>query len=371
MKQQNHTTVQRMERRDNNMTSKHLIPGHLPFFSGFYGGWCQITIVVALVMVFTGFGGTASAAELRLEPALVQGPDACGECHKGSVTAWKLSHHATTFSSLPKSKDAKKIAQAMGIKRIKAESDCLSCHFTSGIKKEKVKPIAGITCESCHGAGKDWIKTHSDFGGKGVTKETETPDHKIQRYEQSVAAGMIRPSDLYAVANNCFECHTVPNEKLVNIGGHTAGSKFDLVAWSQGEVRHNVWYTKPNDEASQNRKRMMHIVGTMLDLEHALRGVAQATEKAAFSDAMIKRASSAADAIVKIASVVDSPEINTIVAISKNAALDLNNAAPLNEAADKIGAEARKFADSNDGSSFAGVDPMIAGADTFKGKPAP
>ena len=32
----------------------------------------------------------------------------------------------------------------------------------------------------------------------------------------------------------------VPEERLVNVGGHTAGSAFELVSWSQGEVRHNL-----------------------------------------------------------------------------------------------------------------------------------
>ena len=259
----------------------------------------------------------------------------------------------------------------MGIRRIKAESDCLICHFTSGIKKEKVKPIAGITCESCHGAGRDWIKVHSDFGGKGVTKETETPEHATQRYEQSVAAGMIRPMDLYAVANNCFECHTVPNEKLVNVGGHPAGSMFNLVAWSQGEVRHNVWYSKPNNEASQNRKRMMHIVGTMLDLEHAFRGLAKSTEMAAYADAMVKRAQAASDALTKIAGTVESSEIDTILALSGGVELTLDNAASLIATADKISSEARKFASASDGSGFPGVDSMIPGAGSYKGTASP
>ena len=100
----------------------------------------------------------ASAQELRLDPAAVVGPDACGECHKTSVAAWNLTHHATTFRELPRSDEAKEITGNLGIKRIKAESDCLTCHFTSGMDGDRVKPIAGISCESCHGAGRDWIK---------------------------------------------------------------------------------------------------------------------------------------------------------------------------------------------------------------------
>lgn len=215
------------------------------------------------ILLLSASSGHGAEVELRLDPMKVKGPDACGECHKSSVTAWKQSTHAKTFKALPRSKKAKEIAKKMGLRRIKAKSDCLTCHFTSAKKKKRIKPIAGISCESCHGAGNDWIKLHSDFGGKGVTKESEPPAHKKERFAKSVAAGMIRPVNIYAVANNCYQCHTVPNEKLVNVGGHPAGSSFELVAWSQGEVRHNVWYSKPNDEAGTNRKT--------LDLENPTR----------------------------------------------------------------------------------------------------
>ena len=320
-------------------------------------------------MVLAAGGNVALAQEMHLDPAKVAGPDACGECHKSSVAVWKKTMHARTFKELPRSKEAKKIAKKMGIRRMKAKSVCLSCHFTSALVKGKIKPIAGITCESCHGAGKSWIKEHSDYGGKGVTRESETPDHKKARFSKSEAAGMIRPLRLYKVAANCYGCHTVPNEKLVNEGGHAAGSKFDLVAWSQGEVRHNVWYSKANDEASAARKRMMYIVGKALDLEFALRGLAKATKKASYAVSMAKRANAARKAMKKIAGVVGTSEINAIAAADVK--LKLNNAANLTAAADKIAAAAEKFSGAHDGSKFAGVDAMIPGADKYKGKPAP
>ena len=327
-------------------------------------------LILGVVVVYA-IQGPAHAQELRLDPAKVAGPDACGECHKSSVNSWKLTKHSTSFKTLPRAEAAKEISKKMGLRRIKAGSDCLTCHFTTAIVKDKPKPVAGTSCESCHGAGKDWIKEHSDFGGKGVTRETEVPAHREARYKKSMAAGMIRPADIYRVANNCFECHTVPNEKLVNVGGHKAGSKFDLVSWSQGELRHNVWYTKANDEASANRKRMLYIVGKALDLEHAMRGVAKATQKAAYAVSMAKRAAAARSALEKVAGTVQVAEISEIVETAKAAALKLNNAAQLNAAADKVGAAARKFASSHDGSKLAAVDALIPGPDTYKGKATP
>lgn len=334
-------------------------------------GRASVGLALGLAIWLSAAGHEAAAQELKRDPALVMGPDACGECHKSSVSVWKATKHATTFKDLPRRKSAKKIAKNLGIRRLKSESACLSCHFTSANVSGKVKPIAGIACESCHGAGKNWIKEHSDYGGKGVTKESEPPDHAKARYAKSEAAGMIRPGSLYKVAANCYGCHTVPNEKLVNVGGHVAGSKFDLVAWSQGEVRHNVWYSKENNEASAARKRMMYIVGKALDLEFALRGVAKATQKATYAVSMAKRASAARKAMKKIAAAVKTPEIEAIVAAGGAVKLKLNNAANLTAAADKISAAAEKFSGAHDGSKFAAIDSLVPGPDKYKGKPAP
>jgi len=336
-------------------------------------GYLTATIVMALGLVLGPAVGYAplSAQNLRLDPASVVGPDACGECHKSSVAAWKPTHHSTTFKSLPRSKKAKEIAGKLGLKRIKAGSDCLTCHFTSAVDDGKVKPIAGITCESCHAAGKNWIKEHSDYGGKGATMESESAVHKAERYSKSEAAGMIRPSSLYQVAANCYGCHTVPNEKLVNEGGHAAGSKFELVSWTQGEVRHNVWYSKENNEASANRKRMMFVVGKALDLEFALRGVAKATKNKTYAKSMARRAKSAKKAITAIAAAIKAPEIDAIVVAAGEAKLKLNNAVPLTAAADKIASAAQQLAANHDGSQFGGIDAMLPAADKYKGKAAP
>jgi len=327
--------------------------------------WMGLAFVAVLLIGLAPLG--AQAQKLHLDPAKVMGPDACGECHKSSVNAWKGSHHFSTFKTLPRLKEARGIADKMGVKRIKSGSACLSCHFTSADVKGKVKPIAGITCESCHGAGRDWIKVHSDFGGKGIKAENETPAHKAERYGQSVAAGMVRPGNLYAVAKNCYSCHSVPNEKLVNVGGHTAGSKMELVAWSQGEVRHNVWYTKDNQVSPIQRQRMLYLVGRALDLEYALRGVAKATKKANYAVKMAKRAKKARKRIKAIAKLIDAPELNAMYKAAKSAKLKLNNEAKLTAAADAVATQAQALAKNYDGSTFGGIDKVLPKAKKYKG----
>lgn len=326
----------------------------------------------SFLLVGICFSTSGFANDYRLEPANVKGPDACGECHKETVKAWKQSHHSSTFKDMPRSDEARDIADKMGIKRIKSESDCLTCHFTLAIEEKVPTPISGISCESCHGAGKDWIDVHSDFGGKDVKAENEELAHKIKRYKDSQAAGMIRPSNLYDLAANCYGCHTVPNEKLVNVGGHTAGSKFELVRWSQGEVRHNLWYSEENTEADLNRKRAFYIIGKMLDLEYALRGVAQASTGGDYAIAMAKRAKRALAFLNKIDETVDDKQLTEIINIASTAKLKLNNKAPLLKVADTVAASAKQFAAnysvSDDTSALAGVDSLLPSADKFKGK---
>ena len=81
----------------------------------------------------------------------------------------------------------------------------VSCHFLQAEADGTVKPVAGVSCESCHGAARDWIKVHNDYGGKGVKKEQETAEHRRERLEKSRAAGMIRPAEIYRLAANCYQ----------------------------------------------------------------------------------------------------------------------------------------------------------------------
>jgi hypothetical protein len=327
--------------------------------------------IASVILVCAGLSSAQAEPALHLDPANVKGPSACGECHENSVKAWRGSHHFGTFKSMPRSEKAREFADNLGIKRVKSESDCLSCHFTSAIEDGKVDTIGGITCESCHGAGSAWIEVHSDFGGKDATAATETPEHKKQRWEKAEAAGMIRPSNLYALAENCYQCHTVPNENLVNTGGHPAGSDFELVSWSQGEVRHNLWYNDgaSNEEASQNRRRLLYVVGQGLDLEYALRGVAKASAKATYAVQMAKRAKRAALSIKALVDAgVAAPEVKELLKIAGSAKVSLNNEAPLLAAADQVAAQTKMLATKYDGSELAAVDALLPKPSAYKGK---
>ena len=317
-------------------------------------------------------GAFVARAEADTDPKKIEGPDECAECHRDEATVWRGTHHFSTFRDMPRSKDARKIARKMKIKRIKSESLCLNCHFTTQAKSKKTEVIAGISCELCHSAGKDWIKVHAEFSGK-KEKELESKAEAAARWKQSEALGLIRPQALYKLAKNCYGCHVVPQEKLVNVGDHPAGSKFELVSWSQGEVRHNVWYNKgeSNEKASPGRRRMMFLVGAIVEFETAIRAVGKATEKAKYAVRMAKRASKARKklfAIVKRLPKVK--ELKTIAALSKKAKFRLNNDKALTKIADRIAVEAVALVTAYDGTRFASIDDLIPKPDKYKGKPA-
>jgi hypothetical protein len=319
-------------------------------------------------MIALGLSNPAFSKEVSPETMATLGPKACANCHKSSIRAWKPTHHFKTFKALTRNKEAKVIAKKMGIKRMKSGSDCLTCHFTSKPKKGKTKVVAGISCESCHGPAKGWMDIHSDFGGKGVKAADETPEHKVTRFAESVKNGMIRPSNLYDVGKNCYSCHTVPNEKLVNTGGHTAGSDFELVKWSQGEVRHNVWYDdKVNGSPAVERLRMMYIIGKALDLEYALRGLAKATEEQTYYTSMVKRQQTASADLQQVADKLKVAEITAIVTAASSAEVKVNNLDALNGAADKVGAAAQAVAKKFDGAQFAAIDGLLPAAADYKG----
>ncbi len=319
----------------------------------------SIRIASSLGIAWLLSGGLTGLASP--DPATVRGPESCGECHKQEVEAWKATRHFSTFNDMHRTDAARQIAEKLGIRRIKSESLCLECHYTGKVIDGSAQVITGISCESCHGGAQGWMDVHNDYG-KGFTKETEAADHRDRRRALAAQAGMLYPADVYAVAQNCFQCHIVKDEKLVNVGGHATGSEeFELVAYSQGEVRHNFHASagKINAEASPARLRQLFIIGTLLDLEYSLRAVARATERAAYAVTFAKRVKTVQARLARIEELAPTNEVQQALAALAGVALKLNNGEELSAAADKVKAAAQAFASAHDGSALAGVDPLL------------
>lgn len=318
-------------------------------------------LLVSLIGVRAGSAGAP-------DPDKTVGPNVCAECHKQEAEAWKASHHFKTFRDMPRNAAANAIAQRLGIRRVKSESLCLNCHFTQQSKNGKAEPIAGISCESCHSGGKEWVKIHAGYSGK--TAQTESKAEAEARWKLADSKGMIRPASVYRLAKNCLGCHVVPHEELVNKGGHRAGSAFELVSWSQGEVRHNTWHSKgkENVAASAARRRMLYLVGLGVELETALRAVGKATVRKPYAFEMAKRADLARKQLAAAAKAVPSvPEIAKLVDYAHSAGLTLNNEARLSAAADSVSELLTRISEKYDGSTMSGLDGMIPGPDKLKG----
>ncbi len=314
------------------------------------------------------FFGCAAFGASEPDQAKIAGPNACAECHKQEAEAWKGTHHFKTFRDMPRNPKAKEIADRLGVRRIKVESLCLNCHFTVQEKDGRAEPVAGISCESCHSASKDWIKVHSGYSGKTATTETKAEEEA--RWKLADQKGMIRPKSLYRLAKNCYSCHVVPNEQLVNTGGHRAGSAFELVSWSQGEIRHNTWHSKGKDNvaASAARRRMLYLAGLGVELETALRAVAKATVRKPYAFLMARRADRARKQLAAAAKAAPSvPEITKMLEHAHAAGLKLNNARSLNAAADEVAKLTERLTTAYDGSTLAGIDSLIPGPEAVKG----
>jgi hypothetical protein len=302
-------------------------------------------------------------------PHRIVGSDECAKCHQQEVQQWMRTPHFATFDTLHRSPEAKQIADRLGLRSIKRSAVCTQCHYTEQNQAGRVRVVAGVSCESCHGGAADWLAIHADFGGMGVTKEAESPEHRAKRLAESIAHGMNNPHNLYLIAKQCFNCHTVPNESLVNAGGHVPGSQdFELVAWSQGIVRHNFLRTggAANGALSPAELRVMFVVGVMTDLEYSLRAVAAATDKATFGVTSAERAARLKRRLYAVQQLVNEPLIQAALDAVSTVEPRLGNKAAILAAADAISKTAYKFADEADGNTLAALDPLLPQPAQFK-----
>lgn len=258
----------------------------------------------------------------------------------------------------------------MGLRSVKRSDLCIQCHFTTKTNSSgKVKAVSGISCESCHGNAKDWIQIHNDYGGPTASKESESEAHRSQRFHESIAAGMRNTRELYAIASSCYGCHTVPNEELVNVGGHNTGSMdFELVAWSQGQVRHNFLRTggTSNATSSIERLRVMYVAGMMADLEYSTRAVAKATQKSNYGVTVANRAAQVAVKLFKVQQQINDENVQKALQAFAGADLKVNNTDQLVVIADKIKEAGTKFTANNDGSQLEAIDSLLPKPDQYK-----
>ena len=307
----------------------------------------------------------------------------CKKCHVSEVASWmKTVHFLSPQQRLYKFEgNTKKYADALGIAQadLLSSSVCADCHGTVALEEGKKKVISGISCESCHGAsgGEDgWLNPHQSYHeAKKVPREEETAEHKAARHAKIDAAGMIRSTNIYGLAKNCYGCHMIGDEKLI-AAGHKAASAFDFVGWSDGEVRHNFFMDKTKNAdapslwmettegSAQNRKRLKFVVGALTQLEMALRRRATATNPAVIPQ-FGGLAAAANGKIAQVNGVAGTPETFAVGALAGPLLGTLfipmpNDKETYTAAADKVAEQTEAFLKSNDGSKLAGIDPLLA-----------
>ena len=327
-------------------------------------------------------GRAAEAGGAADDPAKVVGVLRCTDCHAAEVEAWKTTRHAKTFDEMHGSDDAKAIAAKLGeltgekIRSIKKAATCQKCHYTVAMEEGKPEAKSGISCESCHGAAAEWVDSHQDYGGEkqpelNLARKAETAEHRKARLDGCAATGMIRPDMYYQLARNCFSCHSVPEEDLVDKCGHEPGYKdFELVAWTQGEVRHNAHWTvdgegrdlssdHKNREASVERKRMLYVVGRLTDLEFTLRAMSQTKNDGGYYERKTMRAGMLLGVLGDLQKACPIAQVDETLKAAGAAELEFARREGLGAIADQVGKLASDFASNADAAALSGIDPLL------------
>ena len=240
--------------------------------------------------------------------ARVSGHDNCVDCHRTEYAAWRESaHSAKVYDRLRVSKTSLEYAEKLDIRPadIARNSKCVSCHGTPVIdSRGRHGALAGVSCESCHnsaGGEQGWLNRHGVYGPPGTRREDETQEHRKQRVQFCKQAGQLRSDALYDLVKRCFECHVVGDEELID-AGHRTGDNFEFFTYMQGEARHNfildkranaevstLWLDHSPNHTTQGRKRVMLLLGQMVDIEVSLKNLANASEENELTDAMFDR----------------------------------------------------------------------------------
>ena len=165
------------------------------------------------------------------------GVDTCGssECH-GSATPWRNATvlmrerliwdahdlHAKAFAALS-SETGARIAKNLGLADPTQAPECLACHSTfvpAAQRGPKFRLDAGVGCESCHGPGGSFLRTHVQI---------------TSRHDTNIAAGMYPTTDPAARARLCLSCHQGDQKRRISHRIYGAGHprlRFELDTYS-------------------------------------------------------------------------------------------------------------------------------------------
>lgn len=263
----------------------------------------------------------ALVASATLAQSFNEGYRKCEKCHEGEVEIWKKTKHNQSFNETHKKESAKKILAAVGGgSSMRSNAICVICHFTETKASASAKPAvnSGPSCESCHGASSEWRDVHNFYGDGIEDAKKESPANKQKRLAEARKAGMIWSFMTYDIAANCAECHGLAHPKLKGDvlskmleAGHPGEPEFELVAYSQGSVRHRFYPPNITTNAEMNAAELarLFVVGQAAKLVSAT-AAAGKSDNAKYVALQKKRAD---DARKALAAVADLPEAKAVL----------------------------------------------------------
>jgi len=252
---------------------------------------------------------TAAAAE-TLPPAIAAAPaggyrfkgtELCVRCHRSeqgdwvdaSTTAtWRHDAHSRAHLALSADNPRTKVMEtALGTTAARTAA-CVACHSHSpdepAVEEETAVVHAGISCESCHGAGSGYLEPHMEKRWRFLPPA------------EKEALGMHDLRNPVAKAENCLSCHVgeVASGKIVThamyAAGHPPLPAFEMESFGRAMGPHwkRVWEKKPavqelaaragyRTEARSESQRSL--IGALVALERSA-GLARSYAAAAAAD---------------------------------------------------------------------------------------
>ena len=152
----------------------------------------KLLVVLSILVLLVALSSINFAAEGKHKYG---GVAICKGCHSNDAVGgteyntWKDKAHAGAYESLA-SDHSKEVAIKAGIEGDPQEADeCLKCHVTAweceDLREATWKKEDGVGCESCHGAGKDYM-----------------PMNIMKDHDAAVENGLLTADEA-----RCLECH--------------------------------------------------------------------------------------------------------------------------------------------------------------------
>ncbi len=131
----------------------------------------KVAVVATAVAVTAMLLVSSSSTAAQVVEHDYVGAERCKSCHEAAYTAWSNSPHARAYEVLSATE--------------RKDPRCLSCH--TAVPGDVQQALAGVQCESCHGAGRHY-----------------TPEHVMRDADLAALLGLVAKVEAPA----CMRCHT-------------------------------------------------------------------------------------------------------------------------------------------------------------------